>query len=143
MTAVNVKNVLKQYRQVGVQGTVDEASPHRLIQMLMEGALERISMAKGYMNLKEIPKKGESISSAISILDGLSVSLDKDAGGAIAENLEALYDYMKRRLVEANINNDFKILDEVTALLIEIKMGWDAIPEDAKNAHQEKDKYGV
>ena len=66
MTATNTKNGLKAYRQVGVQSSIPEASPHRLIQMLMEGALERIRMAKGFMNLNEVAKKGENISLAIS-----------------------------------------------------------------------------
>ena len=126
------KNALNQYKKVGVQGGVEAATPHRLIQMLMDGALERISIAKGFINTNEIARKGESISSAIAIIDGLSISLDKKAGGEIADNLEALYDYMKRRLLEANLNNDIEILDEVVSLMLEVKMGWDAIPEEFK-----------
>lgn len=124
------KDALNQYKKVGVQGGIEAATPHRLIQMLMDGALERISIAKGFINTKEIARKGECIGSAIAIIDGLSTSLDKQAGGEIAVNLEALYDYMKRRLVEANSKNDISILDEVIALLVEVKTGWDAIPAE-------------
>ncbi len=131
MSVPNIQNVLNEYRQVGVNGVVADASPHRLIQMLMEGVLERISMAKGFMNLNNMSKKGESISSAISIIDGLAVSLDMEAGGELAQNLAALYDYMTRRLIEANLNNDVAILDEVTSLMLEIKMGWDGIAAEA------------
>jgi len=119
---------VSQYKQVGAQTGVESATPHRLIQMLLEGALEKINLAKGYMQRSDIALKGTHISWAISIIDGLRMSLDKEAGGEIAENLDALYDYMGRRLVEANLNNDPVILTEVTGLLLEIKSAWDAIP---------------
>lgn len=118
-----------QYKKVGAQTGVESASPHRLIQMLLEGALEKINLAKGYMQRGETPLKGTHISWAISIIDGLRMSLDKESGGEIADNLDALYDYMGRRLVEANLHNDPEILNEVSGLLLEIKSAWDSIPE--------------
>lgn len=118
-----------QYKQVGAQTGVESATPHRLIQMLLEGALEKINLAKGYMQRGDVALKGTHISWAISIIDGLRMSLDKEAGGEIAANLDALYDYMGRRLVEANLNNDPAILAEISGLLLEIKSAWDAIPE--------------
>ncbi len=117
------------YKQVGSHTGVESATPHRLIQMLIEGALEKINLAKGYMQRGEISLKGTHVSWAISIIDGLRMSLDKEAGGEIAENLDALYDYMGRRLVEANLYNNTDILNEVSGLLLEIKSAWDAIPE--------------
>lgn len=118
-----------QYKQVGAQTGVESATPHRLIQMLLEGALEKINLAKGYMQRGEVALKGPHISWAISIIDGLRMSLDREAGGEIAANLDALYDYMGRRLAEANLHNDPEILAEVTGLLLEIKSAWDVIPE--------------
>lgn len=123
---------LDQYRKLSAQSEVMSADPHRLIQMLMEGALEKIAAAKGYMLRGQIAEKGRHISWAISIIDGLKMSLDKKVGGPIAENLEALYDYMERRLVLANAENDAACLDEVTSLLKEIKSAWDAIPEEIR-----------
>ena len=120
---------LKQYGNVSVQTEVESASPHRLIQMLMEGALSRIAAAKGHLARGEIAPKGERISWAISIIEGLRTSLDHEAGGEIAANLDRLYEYMGARLVEANLRNDPAILDEVSALLLNVKEGWDAIPE--------------
>lgn len=128
MTYTDTRNALNQYAKVKTSAGLEDASPHRLIQMLMEGALEKISLAKGFMERKEIAEKGSHISWAISIIDGLRVSINKDAGGEIAENLDNLYDYMERRLVEANLKNDTSILDEVSGLLMEIKGAWDAIP---------------
>ena len=119
---------LDQYKSVGVHADVESASPHRLIQMLMEGALEKINLAKGYMQRGEIALKASHISWAISIIDGLRMSMDKDSGGEIAQNLDSLYDYMGRRLVEANLHNNIEILNEVAGLLLEIKLAWDAVP---------------
>lgn len=126
-------SAIQQYKKLGVSSEVDEASPHRLIQMLMEGALEKISIAKTFMEEGKLGPKAQHITWAISIIDGLRISLDKDAGGDIAQNLEALYDYMVRRLIDANVNNEITPLDEVTSLMLEIKGAWDVIPEEAKN----------
>ena len=125
----NKDSMLNKYKQVGTQSGVASASPHRLIQMLMEGALEKINLAKGYMQRGEIALKGSHISWAISIIDGLRMSLDKEAGGEIAQNLDDLYDYMGRRLAEANLENNEAMLNEVAGLIIEIKSAWDAVPE--------------
>jgi len=123
----NMKSGIQQYAQVGNQSGINGASPHRLIQMLMEGALGKISIAKGHMTRNEISQKGTTISWAISIIDGLRMSLDKEQGGDIAENLDALYEYMTNRLVQANIENSVDMLDEVAHLMITLKSGWDGI----------------
>ena len=130
---MNAVSAMKQYQQVSVHSGIMDASPHRLVQMLMEGALEKIALAKGNMTNNEIASKGENISKAIGIIGGLQSSLDYDSGGEIAENLSNLYDYMSNRLVVANLRNDASILDEVASLMVEIKMGWDGIPDTFKN----------
>ncbi len=135
MSYSNAASALKQYQQVNAQSSVDDADPHRLIVMLMEGALDKIALAKGFIERNEVAKKGEHISWAISIIDGLRLSLDKEAGKELAQNLDDLYDYMGRRLVQANIKNDTTILDEVISLLLEIKGAWHAIPQDVRASH--------
>jgi flagellar protein FliS len=130
---MNAMAAMKQYKQVSVHSGIMDASPHRLIQMLMEGVLEKIALAKGGMANKNIVSKGENISKAIDIIGGLQSSLNKDAGGELAANLANLYDYMTRRLVDSNLRNDPRILDEVAGLMAEIKMGWDNMPETFKN----------
>ena len=122
----------RQYGKVAVGSEVNFASPHRLVQMLMEGAVEKIAIAKGHMDRKEFAEKGRHINWAISIINGLRSSLNLEEGGEIANNLHNLYDYMVRRLSEANLKNDLSILDEVTSLLLEIKSAWDAMPEEVK-----------
>lgn len=127
---MNTNVAMKQYRHNHIQGGIETASPHRLVQMLMEGALEKLIAAKGFMAKNEIAKKGEHISWTISIIDSLRSSLNVEVGGDFAQNLLDLYNYMERRLLEANINNDPAMLDEVAQLIIEIKSGWDAIPTE-------------
>ena len=130
---MNAVSAIKQYQQVSVSSSVMGASPHRLVQMLMEGVLERIALAKQSMNRNEIAMKGQSIGVAINIVGGLQGSLNLEAGGEIAENLSNLYDYMASRMVVANSQNDESILDEVSGLMVEIKMGWDAMPDAYKH----------
>lgn len=126
-------NGAQHYRRIAVQSGVASANPHRLIQMLMAGALEKLAIAKGNMKRGEISEKGRNIGLAISIIDGLKGSLDRDKGGEIAHNLAGLYEYMGYTLVEANANNELMKLDEVASLLLEIKGAWDSIPEEFQN----------
>jgi len=119
-----------QYAAVGTQTGITEASPHRLIQMLLDGALDKIARAKGAMQRRQIEEKGKDITSAGSIVLGLRSSLDMEAGGELAANLDNLYEYMFRRLMDAHVNNEEAALDEVASLLREIKNGWDAIPKE-------------
>ncbi len=123
-----MRKELHQYRQAGSIAEAAIADPHRLIQMLFEGALERIAVARGAMEQGNIRIKGEKLSQAIAIIQGLRTCLDCDKGADLAENLDALYDYMARRLLQGNLHNDSDALDEVSRLLREIKAGWDAIP---------------
>lgn len=131
---------MNQYKQVGTKVAVDVADPHHLIQMLLDGALEKINSAKYQMLQKNVAKKGEDVSKAISIIDGLITSLDMEKGGEIAENLFSLYDYMQRKLLEANMSNNMDLLDEVAALLNEVKAGWAAIPQDVRKEFSDKNK---
>ena len=128
MNMAKLHNAVKHYNQVGVSSGVEQASPHRLILMLMEGAIDKVAMAKGFMERNDIAKKGSHISWAISIIDGLRASLNKDSGGEIADNLDDLYDYMIRRLLRANVENNADLLDEVISLLRSIRDAWIQIP---------------
>lgn len=132
MSFTTARNALHQYNQNAVHTGVEAASPHRLIQMLMEGALDRIAAAKGHMERGEFELKGTQINNAIAILDGLKSSLDMDKGGDISRNLEDLYIYMTRRLFEAHAGNDSTLLDEVADLVKQIKSAWDSIGNQAQ-----------
>jgi flagellar protein FliS len=127
---MNPYQAAKNYSSLQVHSGVADASPHRLIQMLFEGALERIAQAKGAMMQKQIARKGELIGKAINIVGGLQGSLNDKEGGQLAANLDDLYDYIIRRLTEANFHNDAARLDECARLLGEIKTAWDAISSE-------------
>ena len=133
MNMVKLHSAVEQYNRVGVSSGVESADPHQLIQMLMNGALEKIAIAKGHMERNDISQKGGNISWAISIIDGLRASLNVDDGGEIAQNLDDLYDYMTRRLARANIENNPDLLDEVSSLVRSVKGAWDEMPESSSN----------
>jgi flagellar protein FliS len=124
---MNAYAAMKQYQTVNVNAQVSEANPHRLIQMLLEGGLQRIAQAKGAMQYKNIPLKGELIGKSMGIVSGLRDALDTEKGGEVAANLDSLYAYMLQRLTTANLKNDPAMLDEVAALLRDVKEGWDGI----------------
>ena len=128
-----------QYNKVGTQSGVEHANPHQLIQMLMAGALEKISIAKGHMERGNVAEKGRHISWAITIIGGLQASLDMEKGGEIAENLNHLYHYMSSQLLQANLQNQPELLNEVTMLMKNIKAGWDGIGQEAQAIFAQKD----
>jgi flagellar protein FliS len=123
---------LAAYSTASAHGGVAAADPHRLIVMLMDGALERIAAARGCIERKETGEKTRLLNRAVSIVGELRSSIDMNAGGAIAANLAELYDYMCRALLKANAMNSIQLLDEVTALLAEIRGAWLAIPAQAR-----------
>lgn len=124
---MNAMAALRQYQHVNTHAQAVEATPHRLIQMLMEGGLTRLAQARGAMERGQVALKGELIGKAIGIIGGLRNGLDLNAGGELAENLDNLYEYMVMRLLEANLKNVSEPLDEVAYLLRNVKTGWDAI----------------
>lgn len=124
-------SALGQYRTNDAYGAAS-GDRTQLILCMMDGAINRIVTATGHMQRNEVAAKGEAIGRAISLIDGLRTSLDPARGGEIAANLERLYEYMMRRLVEANFRNDAACLAEVAGLLDEIRSGWAGIASAAR-----------
>jgi flagellar protein FliS len=126
------------YARVGVETGVMGASPHRLIVMLYQGARQAIAQARMHLQQANVPGRGEAIGKAIQIVEsGLQQSLNLEAGGEIAERLNALYSYMSRRLLEANIKQSEAMLVEVDGLLATLEEAWIGIaPEIARMAAQ-------
>ncbi|HKU15521.1 MAG TPA: flagellar export chaperone FliS [Steroidobacteraceae bacterium] len=123
---------LAAYSSAQAHGGVAAADPHRLIVMLMDGALERISTARGCMTRGETADKARLLNRAVSIIGELRSSLDPKSGGQIAANLGELYDYMCRRLLLANTENQAAMLDEVSKLLGDIRAAWVGIPSEVR-----------
>lgn len=126
---MNPMKALRQYQKVNSHAQVSEASPHRLIQMLLEGGLDRVAQAKGAMSRGDVAQKCVLITKAIDIITGLRQGLDEEKAEdpAVIQQLDSLYEYMNTRLAQANASNDVDALDEVARLLITVKSGWDAI----------------
>lgn len=118
----------KTYASVGHQSSIEGASPHRVIQLLLESALDRIARARGHVMRDEIEAKCVCINRVVDILAHLMNSLDNDVDSSLVNNLQALYRYMLKQMFVANRDNNVAVLDEVSALFREIKSGWDAIP---------------
>jgi flagellar secretion chaperone FliS len=127
---MNAQSALGAYKALKNQKALDDASPHQLIELMLSGALERVISAMGSMERNETAEAGESIGKAISIVDNLRVSLDAEKGGEMAENLQQLYDYITRRLLEASVSQQPELLSEVAGLLKQIKAAWDQIPTE-------------
>ncbi|MGV8900091.1 MAG: flagellar export chaperone FliS [Burkholderiaceae bacterium] len=128
----SMKSGANAYAKVGIETGVMAASPHKLIVMLLDGALSSVLMAQLHMKAGNIAGKGMAISKAMSIIDdGLRASLNKEVGGELALSLDSLYEYMGRRLLEANLKNQPEMLEEVHGLLQDIKGAWDAIEPGA------------
>lgn len=125
---------LASYRNIGIRGDVEAASPHRLIELMMDGALDRIAQALGALQRGDVAGKGEATSKAIGLVEGLRASLDHSVNAPVSANLEALYEYMSRRLLEANIRSDAAIYGEISDLLRGIRDAWCAIPPEARGA---------
>jgi len=116
------------YAKVGLETSVISASPHKLIVLLYDGALVAVRNAATHMAAGNIAEKGVAIGKAINIIDsGLRASLDKKGGGEIAANLDALYVYITQRLLTASLQNKTEMLDEVQALLADLRDAWTQI----------------
>lgn len=132
MSAMSAYGAVASYRTVSAHGDVESASPHRLIELMMDGALDRIAAAVGFLARAEVGPKGESVSKAINLIEGLRASLDHSRGAPVVANLDALYEYMARRLLESNLRNDSGGFEEVSRLLREIRDAWHAIPTEVQ-----------
>ncbi len=132
MNSLDSNQALASYQQMGAYGQVEEANGHELIRLLLETLSVRITEAKACIQEKNISEKITRLTKAINILDGLRMSLDIEKGGEISSNLDDLYDYMQRQLIQANANNNVSILDEVKGLVEEIKGAWILIPQDLR-----------
>ncbi len=136
MYGVAGNTALKSYQQVGVDARVEDADGHRLVSLLFEGASERINGARGALLAGDMARKGELIGKAVTILGGLRETLDMEAGGELAANLDALYGYMQRRLLESHVKNNGAMMEEVVELLRPLAEAWAAVPREVRQSYR-------
>ena len=121
------QHAVSQYQQVNAAAAIEGVSPHRLVQMLMAGCLQRIAEAKGALGRGDKAGRGIAIGKAIDLVSGLQASLNNEVASQLPQQLDALYEYMQQRLLQANIHADTEMLDEVAGLMRTVKEGWDGI----------------
>ena len=134
MSSYAGRNNLAAYQSVSVHGGVATEDPHRLVLMLMDGALERIAEAHGCIENGDIVRKAKLLSQAVHIITELRSSLDLVKGGDLAKNLDSLYDYMTRQLARGNAESKIHYLDEVASLMSQIRSAWVAVPMALRSA---------
>ncbi|KTC90044.1 flagellar export chaperone FliS [Fluoribacter dumoffii] len=121
------QQIINQYKTIELQTRIDAASPHELIHLLLQGARTHIATAQGNIERKEIQEKGEHISKALSIIEGLKTSLNHEQGGEIAQNLLQLYGHIEFLLLKANLNNDKELLAQSNLLLAQLHEAWQKV----------------
>ena len=123
-----MRGSMKAYKSVALDSQKTVATPYKVVQMLLAGALERLAKARTAIEKQEFAKRGELLSSTLMIVAELRMALDHEAGGEISANLDNLYEFMMGEIVQANIHDDVDKLETVSRLLRDIKESWDAIP---------------
>ncbi|MDP4599397.1 MAG: flagellar export chaperone FliS [Pseudomonadales bacterium] len=116
------------YKIVDQVGRVDYANQVELVQMLFNALLDSMSDADGHLQRGAHELKCASIARAMKIVQGLRITLDHERGGELARNLDALYDYVSRRLMQASLRNDVDSLREVRGLMADISSAWEMLP---------------
>ena len=124
MTYGYMRNASALYQETSARGSVEGADRHQLTTMLFDGVIDRINQARGAIRRGDVPAKGMHFSRAHAIVTELRGSLDHAQGGALAGRLDALYDYVSRRLLHAQLNNDERAIDEVVDLLTPVRDAW-------------------
>ena len=119
----------ESYGAVQVMSGVATADNVQLIQMLFDGFLESLCVAKGHILNGSIEEKSKSISRASRIVVGLQGALDFQRGGELAQNLNDLYNYVLRRLIYVNSRNDLQALEEIHGLMQDVSDAWQTLPD--------------
>lgn len=128
---------IQAYRKDSVKSDLASADPHRVIQLLMQGALEKLALGKGCIERSDWEGKAAALTRATEIINALRDALDRDVNPELVDNLESLYEYMMVRITEASVSKDIAILDQVMGLILQIKGAWDQISAADKQAAYE------
>jgi len=124
---------LSAYQSVAAHGGVAAADPHKLVMMLLDGALTRIAQARACGERGDKAEKGQHLQRALAIVGELRASLDLSQG-SLARNLDDLYDYVSRQLMLGQVTTDARALAGAASILVEIRGAWAALPVEARTA---------
>ena len=132
------KQFAKQYATTYVETSISEATPHKLIEMLYDGALKNLNLGKYFIEHKNHEKKSEHLNKALSILNASRDGLDMERGKEVSGNLFDLYDYCYRKTFEASTKSDAEAVDEVITLIKDVADAWKAMPDNMKRVTKEQ-----
>lgn len=127
------KKGINAYQSVGGRDQATTADPYQLIQMLMNGALQKLAVSKGAIERKDLAAKSENLTKSLSIVNALQEGLDMSIGSEVAGNMYDLYDYVKRQIIEAMTANKIEAIENSMMVMRSLKEGWDSIPVEARN----------
>ena len=128
----------QQYANNYVETAVSEATPHKLVEMLYEGALKHLNLTKVFIDQKNFEKKSAHVNKALSIMNALRAGVDLEKGKDVGGNLYDLYDYCYRRTFEASSQNDSIIINEVIGLIKGLDEAWKQMPDDIKRVSKDQ-----
>ena len=127
---MNAIAALAQYGQMKNDTQTMYASPHQLVLMLFDGAIESMSMTIGAIQQKNIEMRGKYNTRAISIIYGMRDCLDMNSNSELSENLYSLYQNMAQELFRAGFKDDAETIQNIQTMLKDIRESWKKIPLD-------------
>ena len=125
MFAARNPRAASAYQRINVETSMHTMDQHQLVSLLFEGILQSIATARGALARGDIAAKCAAVAKALRILEeGLMTALDREAGGELAANLGAVYDYALQQLILANARNDDAMMQEVQRLIEPVAQAW-------------------
>jgi len=135
------KNMWQNAHDAYLESRVLSADPLELIRLLYGAGIESVREARRCLAAGDIAGRSGRISKAHDILTELATSLDLERGGELSARLGQLYDYMQRRLIEANLQQTDAQLSEVLALFCTLSEGWERVAAAPNPVPQESDRW--
>lgn len=121
------RDAIKAYQAAEQDYLVEGADPHNLVQILFTHLLLSMELARDALANKDLAAKSEHMTKALTIVHVLTTSLDFEKGGEVAQSLEHLYVWARKRLIEASFKNNVEALNEVHGAITEISNAWSTI----------------
>jgi flagellar protein FliS len=121
---MSYQEAYSSYHAANLDAQTSRASPIELVLLLTDGLLDELARARAHIVARRYEQRAASINKCVDIINGLSSSLDFDAGGQVVGNLASLYEFCATHLNGAGIKQDPKMVDEVVKIMTTIRQGW-------------------